>query len=280
MLIVLAATAFGADCERRLSTSELDSMLAEARRSLEKLDTQLFVETTDALDLAIPCLGEPLTGHLAAEIHRTKGIRAVSERDPQAPWVFAAARAIEPAYKFPSTLIPDNHPVRLAYAQVDLSKGQVAPLRPASEGTLTLDGRQNAWRPMDWPTVAQYLGPDGAVVWTTYLRPGMPMPAYPEQAETPAPTAVNPLLIGSDLPPTVETHRNPKVPFAIAAISSAVLTGVLLTAAGMSEAEFNDPDTPDQDLDALRTRTNAFTIAGGLTGAATIGFGIGIVVAK
>jgi hypothetical protein len=278
MLIVLAATAFGADCERRLSTSELDSLLAEARRSLEKLDTQLFVDTTDALGVAIPCLGEPLTGHLAAEIHRTKGIRAVSERDPQAPWVFAAARAIEPAYKFPSTLIPDNHPVRIAYAQVDLSKGQVAPLRPASEGTLMLDGRQNAWRPMDWPTVAQYLGPDGAVVWTTYLRPGMPMPSYPEQTSAPE-VAVNPLLIGSDVPP-VETRSNPKVPFAIAAISSAVLTGVLLTAAGMSEAEFNDPDTLDKDLDALRSRTNAFTIAGGLTGAATVGFGIGIVVAK
>jgi hypothetical protein len=278
MLIVLAATAFGSDCERRLSTAELDGMLAEARRSLEKLDTETFVETTDALDLAIPCLGEPLTGHLAAEIHRTKGIRAVSERDPQAPWVFAAARAIEPAYKFPSTLIPDNHPVRLAYAQVDLSKGQVAALLPAAEGTITLDGRQNAWRPMDWPTVAQYLGADGAVLWTTYLRPGMQMPPYPEQTETPE-MAVNPLLIAST-EPTIAKRGNPKVPFAIATISSAVLTGVLLAAAGVSEQEFNDPNTPDSDLDALRLRANAFTVASGLTGAASVAFGIGFVVAK
>jgi hypothetical protein len=124
MLIVGLSVAWAADCERRLSTAELDGLLGDARRSLEKLDTELFVKTTDALDLAIPCLGEPLTRHLAAEIHRTKGIRAVSERDPEAPLVFAAARTIEPAYKFPSTLIPEGNPVRLAYAEVDTSKGR------------------------------------------------------------------------------------------------------------------------------------------------------------
>lgn len=279
-MILLAAGAFAADCPNRVSTTELDGLLGEARRSLERLDTALFAETTDALDAALPCLGEPLTRHLAAEVHRTRGIREVSERNPDAARTFAAARTIEPAYKFPSTLIPEGNPVRVEYASFNLRDGRFAPLPPASEGTLTLDGMSNNYRPIDWPTVAQYLGPDGAVEWTIYVGPGTSLPPYPAAAAV-VETTVNPLLIGPTSTTPLETKKvDARVPLGVAAGTSLVLTGVLTALAGSAAAQFDDPLTPDTELDAARSRANAFTIASGFTGAATVGFGVAILAVK
>src|SRR5688572_19383475 len=109
MLTHLLASLASAACEAPTSTADLEAALLEARRSLERLDTTAFVTATDRVDAVVPCLGEPMTPHLAAEVHRTKGIRAVTERNPDASRYFAAARSLEPAYKFPSTLIPEGN---------------------------------------------------------------------------------------------------------------------------------------------------------------------------
>jgi hypothetical protein len=276
-----AAAAFAAECPRTISTAELDRLLADARRSLERLDTRQFVETTDAVDLALPCLGEPITRHLAAEIHRTKGIRAVSERDPDAERIFAAARSIEPAYKFPSTLIPDGNPVRIEYSRFDLATGTVERLPDPAGGSLMLDGTSNLWRPIAWPTVAQYLAADGAVSWTAYVTPGTPMPPYPVVGPAPADVSdVNPLLVTSEVAEPIREKRSPRVPLAVAAGTSAALTAVSWALAADAANKFEDPTTPDAELDALQSRANTLTIVGGFTGVATVGFGIGFVAVR
>jgi len=280
-LILWAGAAFAAECPKPLSTAELDGLLADARRSLERLDTQEFVETTDAVDLALPCLGEPITRHLAAEIHRTKGIRAVSERDPHAPRIFAAARSIEPAYKFPSTLIPEGNPVRIEYASFDLATGKVERVASPTEGTLMLDGAQSAWRPIEWPTVAQYLRADGAIAWTAYVTPGMPLPHYPASAAVAEHEAeLTALLVTPEVVAPVHTKRSPKVPLAVAAGTSALLTGLSWGLAANAAAQFEDPTTPDTELESLQSRANTLTIVGGFTGAAAVGFGIGFVAVR
>src|SRR5688500_15029340 len=111
MLTLLLAPLAAAQCDGPTSTADLEAALLDARRSLERLDGTAFGAATDRIDAVLPCLGEPMSRHLAAEVHRTKGIRAVTERSPDASRYFAAARTIEPAYKFPSTLIPEGNPV-------------------------------------------------------------------------------------------------------------------------------------------------------------------------
>ncbi len=281
MLIFGIGVALAAECPRTLSTAELDGLLADARRNLERLDTRGFVETTDAVDRALPCLGEPITRHLAAEIHRTKGIRAVSERDPNAPRIFAAARSIEPAYKFPSTLIPEGNPVRIEYASFDLASGNVERLSSPAEGTLMLDGAASTWRPIEWPTVAQYLRADGAIAWTAYVTPGTPMPPYPAGSPVAAAEVQVPALhAAQEIVEPAPQKRSPKVPLAIAAGTSALLTGVSWAFAANAESQFDDPNTPDAELDSLQSRANTLTIVGGFTGAAAIGFGIGFVAVR
>lgn len=279
MLTFLLASLAHAACDRPASTADLEAALLDARRSLERLDTTAFVTATDRIDAIVPCLAEPMSRHLAAEVHRTKGIRAVTERSPDAPRYFAAARTIEPAYKFPSTLIPEGNPVRTAYAAFDLKSGGYDPVPPPREGALTLDAGTKLYRPTDWPTLAQYMGADGAIAWTSYLVPGAPMPAYPVGSVAPAPA---PLLVEpAPLPvPQVAPRRSARLPLALTAIGAGVLTGALYGLAGFHQARFMDPATPDPDLDRLRSTANSLVVVSAFTGAATVGFGVAAVVVR
>ncbi len=273
MLIALAlATASAAPCSA--TATELTETVEQAQRALERLEPEGFITATDRLDTLIPCLAEPLSRHLAAEIHRTKGIRAVSERDATASRYFAAARAIEPAYKLPSTLVPDGHPVRQEYAAFDLTGGGFDPIPAPAEGSLTLDAGPKLYRPTSWPTIAQYLGADGSVRFTAYLQPGAPFPEYPVANTT---GTILPAFVAPPPPPqpvTPPRTTSSRVPLGVAAITGSLLTGALVGLAGVSEAKFNDLDTPDADLDGLRSRANSLVVASGFTGAASVGFGV------
>lgn len=273
--ILLSLAARAACPDRTASTSDLETALTEARRALERLDTGAFVAANDRLDGLLPCLGEPLSRHLAAELHRTKGIRAVTERNPDAERYFAAARAIEPAYKFPSTLIPEGNPVRTSYAAFDLTKGGFDALAPPRDGTLTLDGATKLYRPTDWPTVAQYMSAEGAIQWTEYLAPGTPFPEYPAGDGT-APPVDNPLLLVAPVPvvPVPPPPRSAKVPLAVGSLAGALLTGALYGLAGFEEARFKNPDTPDAELDTARSSANSLVVVSVFTGSATVGLGV------
>ncbi len=262
------------------TTTSLTQTVEEALRSVEHLEPDKFVAATDELDRLLPCLAEPMSRHLAAEIHRTKGIRAVSERDPDARTFFAAARALEPAYKLPSTLIPDGHPVRTEYAAFDLTTGGFDPIPAPQEGTLTLDANARLYRPTSWPTIAQYLSADGSVRFTVYLEPGAALPEYPVANATGVvlPPFVPPPPPPGPLPAPVKA--SPKVPLGVAAITGAALTGVFLGVSGWSEARFKDLETPDEDLLAFRQRANSFVLASAVTGAASVGLGIGFVAVR
>ena len=123
-----------------------------------------FKGATDQLDAAVPCLSEPLPPGLVAEVHRTKGIRAFGERDSAgAQQMFAAARTIEPGFRFPYNLIPDGNPIRDAYLALDLGARTTEELPPPGRGDLRFDGYTSRARPTSWPTVVQHVQADGTV---------------------------------------------------------------------------------------------------------------------
>lgn len=278
MLIALTAAHAAEPCSA--TATSLTETVEEAQRALERLEPEKFLAATDRLDALIPCLAEPMSRHLAAEIHRTKGIRAVSDRAADASAYFAAARSLEPAFVLPSTLIPEGHPVRQAYGAFDLNAGTFDPIPPPAEGTLTVDANPKLYRPTSWPTVAQYLGPDGAVRFTVYLRPGDALPDYPVQNATGTVLAPVPAPLPLPQPPPPPPPRSPKIPLGVAALAGGVLTGTLVGLSAVAEARFESLDTPDEDLVALRSRANSFVVASGFTGAASLGFGVAFLVVK
>jgi len=279
------AMAWGADCPEPTRTSQVRSALDEAYAQLEALDIEGFKGATDALDAVLPCLSEALPPRVVAEIHRTKGIRAFGERDPMAEQMFAAARTIEPGYRFPTTLVPEGNPIRSTYQSVDISTAPREAVPRPGQGDLRIDGYSSTQRPTAWPTLVQYLTPEGSVGFTAYLAPDEPIPDYPlVAAPSPQPTLPMPLPepLPAPVPPTPQPTTGPsaKIPLLVAAGVTGVGAGVAYGLAGAGQRRFKDPATPDADLDALRGQTNTLVLVGAFGGVATIGLTIAGLTAK
>jgi hypothetical protein len=281
MIALLLATALAADCDAPTEAHDVRDALDAAYRKLENLDIGGFKAATDDLDAVLPCLTEALPPPVIAEVHRTKGIRAFGERDTeQAQHMFAAARTIEPGYRFPYNLIPDGNPIRSAYMAVDTGLAPTTELPDPASGDLRVDGYSSRSRSAAWPSLVQYLKADGTVQFTAYLLPDEPVPDYPLVGEVavPKPVVVAPVPMPSTVPapvpspvPVTPTKSSAKVPLLVAASVAAVGSGVAYGMAGAGHARFYDTATPDAELDGLRGRTNTLVIVGGFGGAASLG---------
>ncbi|MCO4747428.1 MAG: hypothetical protein KC912_21690 [Proteobacteria bacterium] len=270
-----------AACEAPATTLDLQQDLDASELAFSKLDLEAFTAATDSARAAIPCLNETLPRAVVAQIHRFEGLRAFADSDPEAASLaFAAARAIQPAYVFPETLVPVGNPVRDLYTALDVSTPEtVATAKPAS-GHLAFDGRVSEQRSKHWPTLFQRFDDAGAPVDTAYLWAADALPAYevfvaPVVAE-PAPVEPTPVAHGTE--PVVEPPKKKKVPvLAITAGGSAAAAAVFYGLAAQQRAKFLDEDTEQAKLDGLYGRNHAFVVVSGVAGAAALGTGLGAV---
>lgn len=262
LLVAWLTAAAAADCPEPVDTTDLERAIAEAEHTFASLEVDAFKQATDRLRDLLPCLEDPLTRQLAADVHRWLGVRAFGDRDPEASAAFAAARSIDPDHRFPPSMVPPGNPLLDAWAEIDLGVRTVALAPPPAAGSLQFDARTTLERPVSWPTLFQRLDADGAVVETAWLRPDDPLPAYP----------VAPLL------PPVALEPRRRTPLLVGAVVAGVVTGVTYGLAGASHAAFEDPSTPPRDLGPLRDRTNGLVIASVVGGAATVGLGAAWVV--
>lgn len=263
LALIMPGTSALAQCEGLTTTIEIQARLAEAESALAALDAQAFRSHVDGTGLLLPCLGEPISPRLAANLHRLVGIRAFGGRDPLAERAFAAARHIEPNYQFSLSLIPDGNPVRDAYEQVALDKRSTLPIDPPSSGQILVDGSASDQRPLSWPAVVQWVDDDQTVQFSDYFLPGQSLPDYPrwepQQERGKAPVGLLATSVGLG-------------------VVSAGLYGVALAEQARYKDTVNDPLPTDQ-LDGLRRSTNGLVLASALGATAALGTGVAVVVA-
>jgi hypothetical protein len=240
------------------TTLQLTSQLEAAERSYRDADVKGFVAAAEQIDAVLPCVAEVVPRSLIARVHRTNGMRAFVDRDPDAASdSFAGARAIEPDYAFPSDMVPEQHPMAKLYREAPETATTSPSPRPA-EGSLLFDGRRTLDRPYTRDTLLQHVI-DDAVVATYLLRPGQPTPEYPVWTEETAKKrgfgASKGLLIG-------------------AGVAALAAGGTYLAAGGQRAAYL---DAPVEHKDALRSRTNALVVTSAGVGLAAVGLGTGAV---
>ena len=103
--------AWAQDCPPASST-DLSRSIDEAGATIARLDIDAFKAATDELGQLIPCLDDPVTRNVAADVHRFMGIRAFADgKRDDADLIFRAARVLEPAYTMPDSLIPAGNPM-------------------------------------------------------------------------------------------------------------------------------------------------------------------------
>lgn len=177
LFLVTKAIAAEPACAVPRLQSELETALDGAEHSWG-VDTASFNMSADASVSVLACLTTTIPPALAARVHRVEGLRAFAVRDAvRARAAFAAARAIDPGYRFPDTMVPADNPLRTAYdeATPDI---RTSPVPRARKGThLHLDGVETNLRPTDRAVVFQIVD-DGGAKGGAWLMPEATLPPY------------------------------------------------------------------------------------------------------
>lgn len=239
----------------------LAAAVADADAALHALDGPWFGVALDAVRARVACLDAPIQPPLAAAVHRLIAVDAVGRHDPLAELAFAAARRIDPAHPPDPALFPPGSPVDTAWQAVDPASIRVELIADPGPGWLALDGTRASARPIGLPTLAQRIGPDGAVVASAYVLPGAPLPAVPAPPPVEAPPPA----------PITDRRRHPaRIALATATASAGAAAATTLGLAAHGRARYLDLDrpVPDAELDGLRARTNA--LGGAWVASATV----------
>ena len=277
----LTAGEYAVACDTPTYATDIQDALRSAEAHFSVFEIPEFESELDRAFAGVECLKEPIEIHLAAELHRFGGIRAFGEDDLDlARRSFAAARALEPAYNFPSTLFPKDHPILVEYSAlnpVDASE----PVPRLADGRFTLDGSPSSTRPIDRPAVVQWIGADGGIRVSKYVLPGSPLPEAPRYTGVTVEPKRDPVV---DAPPIAK--RNQKRRWIAVASSGALLATAGLTygAALLNKQGFNkvdadlyEPDNFKQYKDELtkyQRRANALTVVSLVTGVGAVGVGV------
>jgi len=243
--------------------ADIDRALGDAEAAYTGMDMEGFRAAVDLAVAGADCLLERPARATIASLHRFVGLRAffVDDDPARAAEAFASARAIEPAYSFPESLVPAGHPVLGAYRDQDPVAGPRAPLTTPAMGHFEVEGRVATQRPSDRPVLIQVVLDDGSVQGSSYSWRTEPAP--------------QPAMVAAASP----VKKGPNLPLAITAGASLAVAGLSYGLAYGAHADYFDPSTPRSDLDGLRDKNNALFATSVGVGVLALGAGVGAVVA-
>lgn len=276
-----SALAEDTSCPELTLGADIQAAATEAELAFAATKVEAFLAATDQLVRLVPCLLEPVEPAVAAHVHRMVGLRSFVQRDQdKARQAFASARVLEPAYAWPEEVIPWGHPLLSIYGALDTEDAvfETPPAPPA--GWVYMDGRPSEPRPQEWPTLMQVSDAEGAVRLSAYLWPSEQLPDYGvAEAEPLVELAPDPSGAPDDIPitgaaTTTTVRSGPRAWTLATAGGAAVASGVLYALASRSARQYADPQTPFEDLDASRRRTNGLVFAS--AGAAGVALGTGV----
>lgn len=270
ILSLTLGAALAADCPEPTSSITLGATLDRAEAAFSDLDTDRFADEMATARKQVPCLDETVAPSLAASLHRFEGLAAfLGGSTERARMAFAGARSLEPAYRFPRTVVPEGNPVLADYEAVDPTEGHRVEVPAPAEGAVRLDGRIVTERSTAHPVLFQRTDASGAVAASAYLWPSMSMPSYPV-----ASTAA--------VAPTEGGGRDGKgfaAPGALGlfagAGAAAITSGVLYGLARGRQSAFDDPTTPYADLPREQQAANQLGTASGVALGVAAGAAVG-----
>ncbi|MEZ4316384.1 MAG: hypothetical protein R3F61_02720 [Myxococcota bacterium] len=248
-------------CATPSQNTDVRSSIDAAASAFGDLDLATFQSTHAETRAKLACLNEPISRSTAAEFHRMEGLSLFMDRNkPEAVKSFAAARAIEPNYVFPSDLVPEGNPVIAAYTELDPDAGAKEMLPRPKVGSVKVDGSGSLERNSTLPAIVQLFDGTGAVTQTVLLKAGEPVPSY-DVPDSAAP----------EKPPKAK-GGGPNVPLLIAGGASLAVAGGLYGGGAVTRGAWKNA-TSVADADRSRGTTNALVVASGVAGAVGVGLG-------
>lgn len=261
MLVVASASEV---CPEAFSLSDWTRDLDRAEDRFAELEVGAFHAAMDAAAVRLPCLAEAVPPSLAARYHRLVGVALYARDDEEgARLAFAASRFVAPDADLEARLLPEGHEARTLFATAT-TPGERERVPGPAEGALLFDGTPSLERPLDRPTVAQVLGPDGTVRASGYLGVGDALLPY-----TPVAGGVR----GASTPGQRRRQGARWAGLGVG-IAAGAATGLLYGLATASAQRFDDDtftaDYTHADLLAHRRRTNDLVLGSGAAGAVAV----------
>jgi hypothetical protein len=273
-LLLLTAVAFAgetAPCQAPVPTAALATRLDLVEASFASADEAAFQAALVEVERDLPCAAEVLPAGIVARVHRAVGLGAFFAVQPErSTRAFAAARHLEPDFRFAEKAAPPGGPLDKEYLAVDLASR--ATLESGAVANLVVDGQAGAVRARDWPAIVQVVGADGAALQTVYLWPSDPLPLL--AAAPPAPPE-------SDLivPPAEPSADRKPARIALYSGAGVAIAGALASwaVAGGAARDYRDNSHSLDELETLRTQANTWTAVAWGAGAVALGSGVGAV---
>ena len=260
MLSLMAAVpALAVDCAEPISMEELNGGLAMAESAYIDLDDTRFRDSVNELaGILLPCVGAAVPTELAARYHRVMAIHLFTIGDgANADLSLLAAKGADPAFEFDDELLPSNHALRLAWADLEISNAARTVPEPKL-GSVSFDGRNGRKRPSDHPTIAQIFDESGLAQSTHYLAARESLPTYA----------------------AIPRRRNMLIACSGGALAlSATTYGLAWKANGQVFSQASNPNAKSAAIDGSRSSANVLTfVSGALFGvAAGCGTGAGVI---
>lgn len=266
---MLGTTTAQASCPITISTTTFADDLAQAQATYTELDVDKFRTAMGQVHEDLLCLDEEIPPHLAAEMHRFEGLLAfLDRRSDRSTTAFAAARSIEPHYRFLDSFVPPGNPVLGDYSALNPDDGKSLTLIEPEEGRIVLDGRSSLSRSTSFPTIFQLVDDSGDVRSTHYLWPEEPSPPYAERS---VPITHQQRTRGSDAIAAVRTGPDRGL---LTGAGLSGLTAILLYGgAFVVHQRYDNPDTNVAQLGGLRAVNNALVLASGASATVAVGLG-------
>lgn len=177
--LLIVSRTIASECTVARTGAEL-AVALEAAEAAWGIDESAFSAAVASADAVLPCVDGPVAPAVAARYHRVRALTAfVAHDSTNTQRAFAAAHAIEPAWRIPEAMAPAQNPLHAEFEAAILREGasETAPA-PAGGARLYFDGTETRRRPAAWPTVFQMRERDGRVHGTAWVPPGEPLPAY------------------------------------------------------------------------------------------------------
>ncbi len=262
-------------CSALQSRRAFATDITTAQDALARLDREALTASIGAAESKLGCLSDALSEIEVAHLLRLQGVSlwvAGPEQRPDADMWFAAARALQPRYQFPPSVLMPRHPLALAIHQTvgDPVDSQAL---PAGRGMVLVNGSPSDNAPLNQPWVVQHIE-NGVPTVGALVRPGEPLPAWP-----------GPLLRAPVVAPSPPRSSSGIRASSLAVnLGAAALIGVgsgLWGGANGSISKFCAPGTDGArcpgNLGSRAVTQRAFGVGLVVTGAALGGLGSGLV---
>jgi hypothetical protein len=295
LAIALSSRAASAgECEA--SSGELLAATNTATAAFSGMDEHAFLTARIEARKALVCLNEPLAAAEVAAYHRMEALAAFFEdRRDAAMLSFGAALSVQPEYELPASIAPRGTPLHDWYEDArgrpHESKQE---LQVPERCSLLINGALETRHAEDLPAIVQVIEWNGAVRWSGLLEPHdiLPEEAFSD-VYTPFwdPDTELAARVAALPPPLVDDSTGVTVtPLMVGAGATLVASGSLYLASMLSRSSWqqaadrcalegacwDDPVSEQENIDALRRRTNGLSLAA--AGAGAVGVGLGVVV--